>query len=413
MLKISSYLFLAILSIHNIVSADEISVSGFIQGNYSADLNRPNPDGSDFKWAEEKMQLKLSADKKSFYLFIKTDLSYDHIYEKSDLELREGYIDYLADNWDLRLGRQVITWGTGDLLFINDIFPKDYEAFFSGRPMEYLKKGSDTLKIGMYPSFVSAELVIIPFFEPDNFPSKSRFRMFDPMPGVTDRSKEEPSTNLVNTGIALRVYRDIAGFETSLYFYRGFFRQESMQPDSLSAPTRLTFVYPRLSVYGASLQGRAFDGIVSFEAGFYDSGQDRNGKDPMIPNQSTRFLTGYQRQIWEDFTLGLQYYALYMHDYYQYEKNLLPGFPEEKGWQDIFTIRLTHLFMHQTLKFSLFSFWSFSDEDYILIPEVKYNFTDHFWAALGVNIFGGGEEWTRFGSLDKNDNLYVQMRYEF
>lgn len=89
------------------------------------------------------------------------------------------------------------------------------------------------------------------------------------------------------------------------------------------------------------------------------------------------------------------------------------GFPEEKEWQDLFTVRLTHMFLHQTLKLSFFSFWSFSDGDYLLIPEVKYNFTDNIWAALGANIFGGGEEWNQFGGLDNNDNIYVQMRYEF
>ena len=53
----------------------------------------------------------------------------------------------------MRAGRQIITWGLGDLIFINDVFPKDYEAFFSGRPMEYMKKGVDGVKIGYYPSF--------------------------------------------------------------------------------------------------------------------------------------------------------------------------------------------------------------------------------------------------------------------
>lgn len=413
MLKISSLLFLSILLINSFARANDISLNGFIQGNYAGNLDSSNPDGKDFKWAEEKLQLKLSADKGSFYFFMKTDVSYDHIEDEDDLEFREAYIDYLSDSWDLRLGRQIVTWGLGDLIFINDIFPKDYEAFFSGRPIEYLKTGSDAIKIGMYPSFASAELVIIPFFEPNTYPRNNRFWMFDPMPSVTNRDKEEPSISLENTEIALRVYRDIAGFDTSLYFYRGFFRQQSMFPDSLPAPTMMTLSHSKLSVYGASIQGRALDGIISTEAGFYDSREDRPGTNPFIPNQKLRYLLGYQRQLWEDFTAGVQYYVLYMLDHEKYKNNLPMGFPEEKEWQDLFTIRLTHMFLHQTLRFSFFSFWSFSDGDYMLIPEIKYNFTDHVWTAVGANIFGGGEEWNQFGSLDDNDNLYAQARYEF
>lgn len=412
--KVSGLIFIFLLILNPILAhADDVSIHGFLQGNYSLSTSSSNPDAGDFKWAEEKLQLKISADKGSFSVFIKGDLSYDHISEKSDLELREGYLDYLSDNWDLRIGRQVITWGVGDLIFINDTLPKDYEGFFSGRPMEYLKKGIDGVKIGMYPSFASAELVIIPIFEANVYPQSNRFHMFDPMPSVTNRREQEPSTKTENTEIALRIYRDVSGFDTSLYFYRGFYRQSSMLPDSLTAPTRIELFYPELSVYGVSLQGRALDGIVSLETGYYDSRQDRKGTDPMVPNESTRLLIGYQRQLWEDFTAGAQYYTVYMHNYTQYRMNLPSGFPQEKKIQDFLTLRLTHLFMHQTLRFSFFSFWSLSDGDYLFIPEVKYNFTDHIWAAVGANVFGGGETWNQFGNLDKNDNLYLQVRYEF
>lgn len=413
MFNILCLIIVVSLPLHGNALAGDIALNGFIQGNYSVNLKRSNPDGSDFKWAEEKLQLKLSADRAPFFVFLKSDLSYDHIDDEEDLEFREAYLDYLSDYWDVRAGRQIITWGVGDLIFINDIYPKDYEAFFSGRPIEYLKIGSDAVKIGIYPESVSAELVIIPFFEPNNLPRKSRFHQFDPLHFITERHKEEPSTTFENSEIALRVYRYLAGFDTSLYFYSGFFRQQALQPDSLVSPTRLDFFHPELNVYGASIQGRALGGITSVEAGFYDSREDRNGENPMIPNQSVRFLLGYQRQLWEDFTAGMQYYALYMLDYNQYEKNVPPGFPQEKEWQDLFTVRLTHLFMHQTLRLSFFSFWSLSDGDYLLIPEIKYKFTDHIWAAAGSNIFGGGEEWNQFGSLDENDNLYVQARYEF
>jgi hypothetical protein len=393
--------------------ASDISLHGFLQGNYSVDTSSSNPDGGDFKLAEERLQLKLEAVKEPFRLFIKTDAYYDHISEEPELELREGYLDFTASAWDMRAGRQVITWGLGDLLFINDVFPKDYEAFFSGRPLEYLKKGVDGVKIGAYPGFASFELVVIPFFEPNHFPDHNLFWMFDPMSGITNRERDKPSVTFENTEIALRVYRDIAGFDTSLYFYRGFFRQPSVIPDNFMTPSKLTLIYPELSEYGASLQGRALDGVLSLEAGYYDSREDRSGTDPMLPNSQTRYLIGYQRQMWEDFTVGLQYYGEYMHDYSEYTGNLPKGFPKEKRLHDLVSVRLTQFLLHQTLRLSWFSFWSPSDGDYLLNPEIKYNFTDHIWAAIGAMSFGGGEKWSQFGQLDRNDNVYVQMRYEF
>lgn len=393
--------------------AADLSLHGFVQGNYSKDTGMDNPDGKEFKLLEERAQLKLEISKDPFRVFLKEDVFYDHLDHEAHAELREGYAGYTASAWDARLGRQIITWGLGDLLFINDVFPKDYEAFFSGRPLEYLKKGADAVKIGAYPGFVSAELILIPIFEPNTFPDPRRFWMFDPLSGVTNRERQKPASTAENTEIALRLYRDVMRFDGSVYFYKGYFRQPSVLPDNPLAPTKLTFFYPKLNEYGASLQGRALDGVLSLEAGYYDSREDRSGSNPMIPNSQTRYLVGYQRQLWEDFTLGLQYYGEYMQDYDAYAENLPAGFPQYKRLHQLSTIRLTQFLRHQTLRLSFFAFYGISDRDYLLNPEVKYNFTDSIWLATGGNFFGGKKPWTQFGQLANNDNVYVQARYEF
>ncbi len=412
-LRVVLYLIASLNFIFSTASASDISLHGFLQGNYSADTSSSNPDGGDFKVAEERLQLKLDASKDPFHLFIKEDGWYDHIAQRWDSDLREGYVDYTSGKWDARIGRQIITWGVGDLVFINDVFPKDFEAFFSGRPLEYLKKGIDGAKIGIYPGFASFELIAIPFFTPDTFPSPNIFWLFDPLSDVTDREKVKPAVTLGDTELAFRAYRNIAGFDTSIYFYRGFFRQPSPLPDNPAMPTKLTLFYPELSEYGASLQGRALDGVLSLEAGYYDSREDRSGTNPLIPNSQIRFLIGYQRQMWEDFTIGLQYYGEYMLNYSAYVKNLPQGFPQEVELYELTTVRLTQFLMHQTLRLSFFAFYSPSYGDYMLNPEMKYNFSDHIWAAVGANIFGAGTRSSPFGQFDKNDNIYSQLRYEF
>jgi hypothetical protein len=388
------------------------SLHGFVQGNYALDTDSANPDGRDSKLTEERAQLKFEADQGPLRLFVKTDLAWDHLDDEEDLELREGTVDYSSSNWDCKLGRQMVTWGLGDLVFINDVFPKDYEAFFVGRPLEYLKKGVDGVKIGLYPGFASFEVIAIPLFTANHFPDAKRFWLYDPLPGVINRQTVEPNSSLANTEVALRAYRDLAGLDLSLYGYRGFHRQPAMRTDSPSAPNRLTLWYPKLAVYGASLQGSALGGVVTLEAGYYDSRNDQDGRDPMTPNSQARFLTGYQRQFWEDFTVGIQYYGERMLNYGAYTATLPPGIPAEDRLHDMVSVRLTQLLRHQTVKLSLFTFWGLSSAGYLLNPEVKCNVTDQVWVALGVSLFGGGEPWTQFGQLDRNDSIYLQTRYE-
>jgi hypothetical protein len=393
--------------------AADYSVHGFLQANYSPNVNEPNPDNGAFKWAEERAQLKLDGSAGPISAFMKADAFFDRMEADADVEVREAHISFAREKWDLRVGRQIITWGLGDLVFVNDVFPKDYEAFFSGRPIEYLKKGVDGLKAGIYPGATSIELVVIPFFEPNNFPATDKFWLFDPMPGVTNRVEDEPDSTGRNTEAALRIYRDVLGFDASVYAYRGFYREPSFAPDSLSLPTKITLDYPELAVYGLSLQRNMLGGVTGIEAGYYDSLDDRSGRDPLVPNSEARFLVSHQRQVMEDLTATVQYYGEYTLDYDEYEKTRIAGLPKGPEFSDLVSLRLTYLIMRQNMRLQWFSFWSTTERDFLLNPEVKYNFSDHVWAAVGANIFGGACDTTRFGSMEENDNVYIQARYEF
>jgi len=70
-------------------------------------------------------------------------------------------------NWfNMRFGRQVLTWGTGDFLFLNDLFPKDFNSFFIGRADEYLKAPSNSVQTTFMMKKVGLDLIWTPIFEP-------------------------------------------------------------------------------------------------------------------------------------------------------------------------------------------------------------------------------------------------------
>src|SRR3990172_12485890 len=162
----------------------EVTLSGFLQQNTAFNTVGANPDGWHYKWLEERAQLKLDATGDPWRVLVKGDVAYDHLRPQDEKELREGYADYSAGDWDLRGGRPVITWGLGDLVFVNDVFPKDHEALFAGRPLEYLKRGVDAVKLGAYREFANFELVLSPDFRASRTPDPRRFHLYDPMPAV-------------------------------------------------------------------------------------------------------------------------------------------------------------------------------------------------------------------------------------
>ena len=398
----------AVLLLAPAAALAEVAVSGFLQQNTAFNTAAANPDGRHYKWLEERAQLKLDATGGAWRLLAKGDLTYDHLGRRDQSELREGYVDYTAGSWDLRAGRQVITWGLGDLVFVNDVFPKDHEALFAGRPLDYLKRGVDAVKLGAYPEFANFELVLSPGFRESRIPDARRFHLYDPMAAVSKRETIKPGQG----DVGLRIYRDIAGYDAALYLYRGFQRTPSMRPDSMTAPTRITFFFPEISVYGASVSGRAGEGVLSLEAAYYDSRQDRSGGDFAVPNSQTRLLAGYQIQPAEDLSLGFQYYVEAMSDYGAYLAALPAGFPVEKRWSHTVTARLTQFFRHQTLRLSAYASYNASTGEHFLNPELRYSFTDKVWGAVGANFFGGKPS-SQFGQLSRDDNVYLQVRYEF
>src|SRR3990167_1137277 len=173
---------------------------GFLQGNYSYRTSDTHcsgaaPCGKYWLLIEERAQISPSYEDSSGIFAVKAKLDFFHdaaAESKWDTTLREAYFTLSGGMADAKAGRQIITWGLGDLVFINDIFPKDWTAFIIGRPIEYLKKGIDGVKLGLYSNAVNGELVMIPVFEADTLPDSKRLIFYPfPAPAVNkDRSEE-------------------------------------------------------------------------------------------------------------------------------------------------------------------------------------------------------------------------------
>ena len=397
--------------------AESLPIRGFLQGESAYRLIRPDRCPRTQRWAcreefvlgGERFQIEVAPRGERWGFLGKAEVIHDAVWGDADVDLREGYLDLRLPVLDLRLGRQIITWGVGDLVFITDVFPKDWVAFIAGLPPEYLKKGSDAANATFHWAGSSLQLVLIPRFEPDTVPeAKGRLRFNDPMAAVERRSKDEPSPALENTEVGARFSRNVLGWDLSLYAYRGFFHQ----PAAESEPGGLRFFYPPLDAYGASGQGSLLGGVVSLEGGYYDSRSDRSGFDTPVENSSIKLLAGYQRELIPDLTAGGQYFVEIMEDHGEYLETRGAGMPKRPGVRHTLTLRLTQLFWNQTLRLGLFALASPNEGDFYVNPEVKYNVTDALWGALGVNLFGGPRR-AEYGQFEGNSNLYLVVRYAF
>jgi len=395
-------------------------IEGFVEGAYGYRPQRDITKKDSFNLLEGRFQLKdvyevpVMQDWSPEFEY-KAELLADAYDDRLILRAREAALAFTPiDIIDVKLGRQILTWGTGDYIFINDLFPKDYVSFFIGREDEYLKIPSDAIRVSLFTEAVSLDMVVIPFMEPDISVTGRRISFFDGLGGMVageNAAREfiEPRETIGNMELALRAYRTIGRTELALYLFRGFYKE----PRGILNASKGELFYPRLHVFGMSARGPLLGGIGNFEIGYYDSREDRNGRDPMIENPSIKYLAGYTRDLGGDASLGLQYEVEEMLHYGSYRTALASGGLARDEFRHLLTMRLTKLFKAQTIETGLFVFYSPSDMDAYLRPNVSYKITDNWKVTAGANIILGKNEFTDFGTFRRNDNIYTRVRYSF
>lgn len=425
--------FLALMALSSTVSAaddwgddswgDEpessIELHGFIEAGMGGRIQTdPQLEDDDLTLAELRGRLESERYVGDIRLSAKLDLYADGVDDALQVNLREALADIsLGQNADLRIGQQVLTWGTGDLLFLNDLFAKDWQSFFSGRDDEYLKAPSASLKLSYYGERANLDVVWTPVFTHDRFIEGERFSYFSPLVGQQVAAPqyklepESPDENLKNGEFAARFYgsSDLwSGHNTewAIYAYKGFWKQ----PNALNRYGRAYFS-PMRSL-GASLRTNIADGIGYTELAWYE-GEDDSGSDPFLPNDQLRFLLGYEQEVAPKLTLGLQYYREQLMDYSELAANDgdSPFRPDET--RELWTVRMTYSLLQDNLVLSWFSFYSPTDQDYYHRPSMKYRFDDEWSLTVGGNIFGGEQVHTFFGQFEEASNLYARLRWSY
>lgn len=396
---------------------------GFLETAYGVKISNDETKKKHYNLFEQRFQLKTTYfvegenyfSQKSTVFNFKADGVVDGYFDgHSTGDIREMNLSLTPFSlMDVKAGRQILTWGTGDYLFINDMFPKDYVSFFLGRHDEYLKKPSDALKMSFYPQAFNLDVIVMKF-EPNTHAQGDQLSFFDSFEGgiAGDESLRyliEPSSKVSNSEIALRLYRQFGSLEAALYYFHGF----DKSPRSYHNEIKKELYYEKLDVYGASIRTPFAGGISNIEIGYISSSQDPDGDNRLIQNSMLKAMTGYSKDLGNDLSVGVQYYYEQTLDYGAYKRNLLP---QDFSWDQqrhVLTQRITKLFKQQTVTCSLFNFYSPSDQDGYLRLNTGYDMNDQWNITTGINIPWGEEEKTEFGQMERNKNIYLRVRYTF
>lgn len=400
----------------------QLGISGFTELRLGQRLHEPI-EQKDTSLAELRLALEKNVYLEQATAKLSLDLLFDDVAQSqhNNLEAGSGWLDLreawwrqsLAESIDIKIGRQILTWGVGDLVFINDLFPKDWQSFLAGRDEQYLKAPSDALRMGFYYDAININFVYTPRFDSDRSINGSRLSYYSAMNDEVVGNQhvvlsDRPDRAWQEDEWALRLYRQFSSLELSAYAYRGYWKS----PAGFN-PTTMQASYPALQVLGASARFAFNSGIVSAEVGYYDSLDDTAGTNPWVNNSEWRGLVAYERDIAKNTTLAVQYYLEVLQDYAAYRETLMEAALPRDEFRHLLSLRFTRLALSQQLTMSVFAFYSPSDNDSYLRPKITYKATDNFRIEAGMNMFAGKNSQTFFRQFESNSNSYIALRYSF
>lgn len=393
------------------LSAQEPDISGYVR-NYTGMLTTGS---NDFSIVQNTLNLDITGSKGNI-AFKANPYVYQYFDRDIDFGIREAYLDLYFDRFDIRFGRQQIIWGKADGAFITDIVsPKDLSEFLLP-DFEEIRMGVNALKVDYYIQNSSFEFVWIPVFTETKLPEQSSIWYPDLIyqdSNISFAEAKEVNSNLENSEVFLKYSRLSSAIDFELmagYMWDDDFTAHKipqMDTTTNSMGIQIKPEYHRLGVSGGSfstsLGGTVLRGEAAYYMDKYFTISNISYNEGLLQKDYLHYLLGYDFSLF-DISMSVQFIQEYILDYTDDIIN--------DEFENTMTFLVNETFFRETLTLELFSYIGLNNEDALIRPKLTYSISDGLEVLAGANLFVGNSE-GRFGQYDKNDMVFVKMKYSF
>lgn len=370
---------------------------------------------------------------------------------KTEVSLREAYLNLYLGPVDIRLGHQIIAWGRADGNNPTDnLTPRDMNIRSANADDRRLANLALRLRLDVMPAGIEGsarvELVWVPFYAASRFPS---FTLAGPM---SFGPPNQPDFNLLKGIGALKLDIETPLFDASVSGLVGHSTFPGIELQRVLVPPDpvtlvLGFSSYRHVVVGFDFSTSVFDWFgLRGEAAFRWPLEHPARDDVPLPD--LQYVVGVDREITDSLTIGAQYIGRYVIDWRDLPTNELLSSgaaptPEQLQQMQMLglsldeiavteikrRVRIIHgqkvevshaaglrvswLTLHETLTLELYATFNFSTQEILLRPTVTYNISDAFTVVAGGEIYGGPDD-TLFGMADEILSAgFAELRLSF
>ena len=356
-----------------------VGVKGFVDTYHAVRTEAPN----DWMSSHSRVRGEVTLEKGNAGAFISANLVHDAILkEHSGFQLREVYAYYSDNHWDVRAGRQIITWGVADALRLTDIIsPMDYTEFLA-EDYDDIRIPVGGLRLRYSREKWNAEVVAVPVSSFFDLPTDAvNPWSIGPVP-----IGNEPARKACNMEYGGRLSFFLSGIDFSFSALHTWNKQ----------PVLCNGVgeYRRMTMVGADVSVPVGKFVVRGEVAEYlDESQSGGARAA-----STNALVGLDWYAGNDWTLSAQYS----------HKNVAWGEHRDTG---LSTLRLSKDLLHNTLSLQTFAYIDVTNGGVFNRLSADYALNDQLHAILGYDLFHADSG--MFSVYKKNSELFVKLKYNF
>ncbi len=389
---------------------EPFSIKGWAEAIQSMRTHRPN----DSLTSRARLRLELEADFDAFYGFVSADAEKNwQIDSETGIELQEAWVEYATSRWDLRVGRQIVIWGSADGVQITDIIsPPDYTESIT-RDLDEIRMPVDAAKLRLLGDVINAELIWIPVFEAAVQPSGDNpWAVATDLPDnvhVNMADIDEPSTSLENSEIALKVAAYLSGLDVAASAFHTwddnptYHRTVRSEDDDVFVD--YTPRHHRLTVLGLEFSRPWSDFVFRGEAAYYIGKYQATKNISIDPIQTDLFkwLVGVDWTPGNDWSVIAQATCETIMDHDERMAN--------EAMEPMATLSISKDLLNDTLTLSNMLYYDLNDNEIYTRPKADYALTDAWHLMTGADIFCGDDG--DFGAYRNNSQVWVKVKYSF
>ncbi|WP_136668612.1 DUF1302 domain-containing protein [Flavobacterium sp. H122] len=338
----------------------------------------------------------------------------------------EAFIDYSSKDFDIRLGKQLITWGTADGINpTNNINPIDYSDILD---TDDERIGSIALQTKYYLGDFTLEADFLPIYNSSVLPTQNSrwFTDLDPQiilpdgtpinANYTFSETKLPKNDIRSAQFALKLSTVFKGWDLSMSYYNGFDDLPSFNKDVTfagdfsSAAITIKPEIKKLQVYGFDFSKAAGKFGLRGEAAYFQT-EDKKGTIDYIDNPFFWYVVGIDRDFSNVIGENNLFVLLQWVNILAAKGDLPPNTNMNAIFQKSVVSKID-LELNSISKLSLQATYDFTAKNYYVQPQYSRQIAD----GLNLNVFVdclGGKKNTFFGNYDKNDRIQVRLKYSF